>query len=109
MNSRVAAVCTSYDSSELDGRVRGPDSVDKSRHLLGQGGIRDLEDVLRVLLAGVGEVEAPDEDDVVGHGHLGVHVVMDGPWEVGSRALPRKGGSRQHGTEQRLLPAGVPV
>ena len=50
---------------EVDGRVPRADFIDEKRQAVGQIRIGDLEDVLGVQLAGVGQVEAADEDDVV--------------------------------------------
>src|ERR1700693_4387267 len=67
--------------------VVAADLVNICGQALGERWIRDLEHVLRVELAGVGEVEAPDEDEVVGDRHLCVHVVVDRPRTIGCRPL----------------------
>src|SRR3954451_24716189 len=60
-------------------RVLDADRVDPRGELLRERGVLDLEDVLRVHLAGVREVERADEDRVVGHRDLRVHEVVHRP------------------------------
>src|SRR5437763_9711171 len=51
-------------------RIPSPQVVDVSGEPFGDFRITELEHVLRVRLAGVGEVEAADEDRVVADGQL---------------------------------------
>src|SRR5207248_463663 len=69
----------------------------------------DLQHVLRVLLAGVGEIEAADEDDVVTDDDLGVHVIVHGAGGIGRRMLAGEVPALQDETERRRLPRSVPV
>src|SRR5262245_53471288 len=86
------------------GRIAGADAVDEGGEPVGKLGVRDLEDVLRVLLARVREVEAAEEDDVVSDRDLRVHVVVHralGPWR---RPLAREQSGLEDALEQRDLP-----
>src|SRR5258705_12751867 len=76
---------------DVDSGIVRPDSVDERGEAVGQRGIRDLEHVLGVLLAGVREVEAADEDDVVGDGDFRVHVVVHSAWGVRGGVLAGEG------------------
>src|SRR6266542_3209872 len=72
-------------------------------------GVLDLEHVLGVLLAGVGEIEAADEDVVVADRHLRVHVVVHGAGRVRGRPLAVEVAAVHQEQEGRLLPRRVPV
>ena len=87
---------------------RGSSSMNAGE-AVGERGIRDLEHVLGVQLAGVGEVEAADEDDVVGDRHLRVHVVVHRAGAVrASSACPRRAPAssavRRSGSFQEAFP-----
>src|SRR5215204_3869889 len=78
--------------SGREARIQRPDLVHVGREPLGEGRVVELEYVLRVLLARAREVEAADEDDVVGDGDLGVHEVVRRPLRLPrSRRLPGEG------------------
>ena len=76
---------------------------------VGERGVGDLEHVLGVQLARVREVEAADEDDVVGDRDLRVHVVVDGARRVRRRVLAGEGRARERRPQERLLPRRVAV
>src|SRR5688500_11522653 len=95
-------------TSGLEPGVERSDLVDVAGEPLGQGGVFDLEHVLRVALARAREVEAPREDDVVDDRELRVHEVVQRPGAVGSGRLSRDRG-RKSLFEQRELPRGVAV
>ena len=56
---------------------------------VGERGVLDLEDVLRVLLAGARDVVGPREHDVVADDDLRVHVVVDGAGGVRASTASR--------------------
>ena len=68
-------------------RIARPHGVHEPGQALGQCRVVDLQHVLGVLLARVGEVERAEEDDVVGNRQLRVHVVVDGARAPRRRAL----------------------
>src|ERR671915_1062393 len=69
---------------EHNGRVAGADTVDERGEAIREVGVLDLEHVLGVALAGTREIEATEEDEVVGHRDLRVHEVVYAPF-----GLPR--------------------
>ena len=71
--------------------------------LLREPRVGELEHVLRVHLARVREVEAPEEDRVVHDRHLRVHVVVHRARRVRRRHLSRERRARQHRPQQRAL------
>src|SRR5205807_3130434 len=74
-------------SRQRSARVERSDLVDEGGKPDAELGVVQLENVLRVHLTRVREVEAADEGDVVGDGDLRVHVVVDAARAVGRRAL----------------------
>src|SRR5436309_3533505 len=66
-----------FTSSKRYGRVPRAHVVDEGGEPFGELRVLELEHVFGVQLARVGQVEAADEDRVVGDGDLRVHVVVD--------------------------------
>ena len=84
----------------------GPHAVHEPGQALRQRRVVDLQHVLGVLLARVREVEAAEEDDVVGDGDLRVHVVVHGARAPRRRALAGEAARPDHAEEERELPRG---
>ncbi len=90
-------------------RIERSNLVDECGEPVRDCRVLDLEHVLGVELAGVREVEAADERDVVGDSHLGVHEVVHRVGRPLGRGLPGERGALQEPPEHRHLPARVAV
>src|SRR5215471_18681953 len=94
---------------DRDRGIATADLVDESREPVGERWILELEHVLGVQLARVGEVEAADEDAVVRDRDLRVHVVVHRAGGVRRGDLAGEGRSGERRPQQRRLPFCVPV
>ena len=99
----------SHGPGRRDRRVLRADLVDERGHLVGERGVLDLEHVLRVLLARMGEVEGADEDGVVRDRDLRVHEVVHRPGRPRRRRLAGEAAVLEQEAQRRRLPARVPV
>src|SRR5438093_2150970 len=90
-------------------RVARIDRVHEFDEAVGQRRAVELEQVFRVVLAGVRQVVTAGKDGVVDHGDLGVHEVVDAGRRVRGGDL---GGERERGADRlegRPLPGRVRV
>src|SRR6478736_7473951 len=92
-----------------DGWIERAHLVDERGEPVGNLRIFELEHVLGVQLTGMREVEAADEDRVVGNRHLRVHVVVHGARRVRRRDLAGEGRAGERRPQQRRLPLRIPV